>query len=302
MAVLKYYNTATSAWEYIAASTTANFTTWKKTMSGGETSVSGTDDNGVTLSYTVGLEQVFINGALQARGSDYTATTGTTVTGLSALGANDIVSVVCYAPFNVTNTYTKSETDGVAAAAAGMRLIVPTSVAVGSGSGSANAAGFVTFSGVSSVSLNGIFSSTYDNYKIVLSLSAMSAQARVLARLRASGTDTSGTDYHTYGIGIDNSMTTKTTNLNSTTSWGFAEGNASDGNVVISSIDLANPFIAAKTKGVEQYAGITSSGSAFAISMNCQLFHQLATSYDGLTIFPGSGTMSGTIGVYGYKD
>ena len=61
MAVLKYYNTATSAWEYIAASTTANFTSWKKTMAGGETSVSGTDDNAVTLSYTVGLEQVFIN-------------------------------------------------------------------------------------------------------------------------------------------------------------------------------------------------------------------------------------------------
>jgi len=104
MAVLKYYNTATSAWEYIAASTTANFTTWKKTMSGGETSVSGSDDNSVTLSYTVGLEQVFINGVLQARGSDYTATTGTSVTGLTALVASDIVTVVCYAPFNIANT------------------------------------------------------------------------------------------------------------------------------------------------------------------------------------------------------
>lgn len=111
MAVLKYYNTTTSAWEYIAASTTANFTTWKKTMAGGETSVSGTDDNAVTLSYTVGLEQVFINGALQARGSDYTATTGTTVTGLSALGANDIVSVVCYAPFNIANTIAPTVVD-----------------------------------------------------------------------------------------------------------------------------------------------------------------------------------------------
>jgi len=104
MAVLKYYNTTTSAWEYIAASTTANFTTWKKTMAGGETSVSGTDDNAVTLSYTVGLEQVFINGVLQVRGADYVATTGTSVTGLSALVAGDIVTVVCYAPFNIANT------------------------------------------------------------------------------------------------------------------------------------------------------------------------------------------------------
>jgi hypothetical protein len=111
MAVLKYYNTATSAWEYIAASTTANFTSWKKTMAGGETSVSGTDDNAVTLSYTVGLEQVFINGVLQVRGSDYTATTGTSITDLTALVAGDIVTVVCYAPFNVANTIAPTVVD-----------------------------------------------------------------------------------------------------------------------------------------------------------------------------------------------
>jgi hypothetical protein len=111
MAVLKYYNTATSAWEYIAASTTANFTTWKKTATGGETSVSGTDDNAVTLSYTAGLEQVFINGVLQVRGSDYTATTGTSVTGLTALVAGDIVTVVCYAPFNIANTIAPTVVD-----------------------------------------------------------------------------------------------------------------------------------------------------------------------------------------------
>jgi hypothetical protein len=111
MAVLKYYNTTTSAWEYIAASTTANFTSWKKTMAGGETSVSGTDDNAVTLSYTVGLEQVFINGVLQVRGTDYVATNGTSVTGLSALSVNDIVSVVCYAPFNVANTIAPTVVD-----------------------------------------------------------------------------------------------------------------------------------------------------------------------------------------------
>jgi len=111
MAVLKYYNTTTSAWEYIAASTTANFTSWKKTMAGGETSVSGTDDNAVTLSYTVGLEQVFINGVLQVRGSDYTATDGTSVTGLSALAASDVVTVVCYAPFNVANTIAPTVVD-----------------------------------------------------------------------------------------------------------------------------------------------------------------------------------------------
>ena len=53
---------------------------------------------------------------------------------------------------------------------AGLAKIVPSSVAVGSGTGSANSLGTVTFSGASSVSLNGCFSSTYDNYRLMLNI------------------------------------------------------------------------------------------------------------------------------------
>ena len=54
---------------------------------------------------------------------------------------------------------------------AGLAKIVPTSVAVGSGTGSADSLGNVTFSGASSGSLNGCFTSTYDKYKILISSS-----------------------------------------------------------------------------------------------------------------------------------
>jgi hypothetical protein len=140
MAVLKYYNTTTSAWEYIAASTTANFTTWKKTATGGETSVSGTDDNAVTLSYTVGLEQVFINGVLQVRGSDYTATNGTSITGLTALVASDIVTVVCYAPFNIANTIAPTVVDAKGDLLAGTAADTVGRLAVGTVNGQVLAA------------------------------------------------------------------------------------------------------------------------------------------------------------------
>jgi len=66
---------------------------WKKTMSGGETSLSGNDDNSVSLTYSINREMLFINGVLQVRGSDYTATNGTTITGLSALALNDVVNI-----------------------------------------------------------------------------------------------------------------------------------------------------------------------------------------------------------------
>lgn len=68
---------------------------WSKTAAGGETSVSGTDNSGLTLTYTAGAEQVYLNGTLLARGSDYVATNGSTITGLSpALVLNDIVNVI----------------------------------------------------------------------------------------------------------------------------------------------------------------------------------------------------------------
>jgi hypothetical protein len=66
---------------------------WSKTAAGGETSLSGNDDNGIALSYVAGSEKVFINGALQVRGIDYSGTTGTTLTGIPALIAGDIVEV-----------------------------------------------------------------------------------------------------------------------------------------------------------------------------------------------------------------
>jgi hypothetical protein len=49
----------------------------------------------------------------------------------------------------------------------GLVSIVPTSVAVGSGSASVGANGAVTFTGVSSISLNSCFTSQFNSYKIV---------------------------------------------------------------------------------------------------------------------------------------
>lgn len=73
--------------------------TWTFTAVGGETVLSGLDDNAVTLGYTPGREQVRINGVLKtaAQGgnpNDYTATDGTSITLTVALTASDVVSVI----------------------------------------------------------------------------------------------------------------------------------------------------------------------------------------------------------------
>jgi len=53
---------------------------WSKVPTGGTTSLSGLDDNSVSLVYSVGYEQVYRNGVLLSRTNDYTATNGTTIT------------------------------------------------------------------------------------------------------------------------------------------------------------------------------------------------------------------------------
>lgn len=104
MAVKRYDG---SQWVTVAGKgdqgTSSSIATWVKTVSGGETSVSGNDDNSQPLSYTVGQELVFINGTLLKRGVDYVATTGNSITDLTALAANDVVTVWTVNAFSVTN-------------------------------------------------------------------------------------------------------------------------------------------------------------------------------------------------------
>ena len=88
-----------SAWGSI--SSTAAIFRYRFTATAGQTSVSGLDDNGLTLSYLAGKEQVYLNGVLLARTSDYTATNGTSITSLAALALNDIVEIITFTAFDL---------------------------------------------------------------------------------------------------------------------------------------------------------------------------------------------------------
>ena len=95
-----------SAWGSI--SSTAAIYRYKFTAAGGETSESGTDDNGLTLSYIAGKEQVYLNGVLLVRGTDYTASNGTSITGLTALAAGDITEIITFTAFDLATAIDKA--------------------------------------------------------------------------------------------------------------------------------------------------------------------------------------------------
>ena len=110
-----YWNTVTnemfvwsgSAWGGI--SSTAALFRFRFTAAGGETSESGVDDNGNTLSYLTGKEQVYLNGVLLVRAQDYTATNGTSIDSLSpALAASDVLEVITFTAFDVATAIPNS--------------------------------------------------------------------------------------------------------------------------------------------------------------------------------------------------
>jgi len=69
-----------------------------------DTSVSGADANGATLTFTDGAYvDVYLNGVLLKTGTDYNTNTANTIAGLSALAANDEVTVVVYDIFTVAD-------------------------------------------------------------------------------------------------------------------------------------------------------------------------------------------------------
>ena len=72
------------------------------TVDASDTSVSGSDANGATLTFTDGAYvDVYLNGVLLKAGTDYNTNTANTIAGISSMAANDEVTVVVYDVFTV---------------------------------------------------------------------------------------------------------------------------------------------------------------------------------------------------------
>ena len=118
-----------SAWGSI--SSTAAIYRYRFTASGGETSLSGTDGNGLTLAYLPAKEQVYLNGVLLVRTSDYSATNGTSITSLAALTAGDIVEIITFTAFDLATAIDKALFDAKGDLLVGTAADTPGKLTVG---------------------------------------------------------------------------------------------------------------------------------------------------------------------------
>jgi hypothetical protein len=296
---------------------TRQLTRYKFVASGGETSLSGADANNVTLAYTPGAEQVYLNGALLNRGSDYVATNGTSITSLSpALVANDIVEIFAYVAFNPANSIAPTLVDakgdliaGTAADTVG-RLAVGTNNQLLTADSSTStglkwANGGLTlittqsFSGVTSSSVNDVFSATYLNYVIILNMNEVATSGNLALRLRVSGSD-AATNYNNMVLGTDTAGAQSIVGAGATSAQ-FSNQNAGANSRSLSVLYVGEPFSAVLTE-------ITTTSTTRRAGGNWTNYtggvnHTDNTSYTGFTLLNAAGgNIAGTVRVYGVNN
>jgi len=147
-------------------------------------------------------------------------------------------------------------------------------------------------SAVSSATVAGAFSTTYDNYRIVIN-NVTASVANIALSLRL-GSSTTRSDYY-FGSTI---ITLSTGALSATSANGSAAGffiGYTNTVPVNYSFDLLSPFLANRAEYSSGWANVGFNGFSSGID-------NTATSYTDMTILPASGTITGgTITIYGYR-
>ena len=147
---------------------------------------------------------------------------------------------------------------------------------------------------VSSVTITGAFSSTYDNYRVIWSGGTISALALIAIYMGGStGSAYYGTRLSATVAGVANS-----TGDNNSAQWTYAAAGTTTTSPV--TFDLYQPFATSRTHIDAPYYEVNGASSSFGRYTG---FLNDATSYTSFTIDPqGAVTMTGgIITVYGYR-
>lgn len=181
----------------------------------------------------------------------------------------------------------------------GLVPIVPSSVNQSGGSASYNSTtGLVTFTGVTALRANGVFSSAYNYHRIIIRIknAGSTGNYSVQAKFSASTVDSS-VNYDTAAIGFLAS-TGGSQQLGGLNGTQFYAGRVYDNGVeTMSVIDVASAGTAEYTNWTGNYIGSYPNDLQATIIGGR---HRVATAYDGF-YFATGGTTTGTMKVYGYN-
>jgi len=169
--------------------------------------------------------------------------------------------------------------------------------------GPASAGGLVyitqaTPSAVASVSINNCFSATYQNYLIMINLTAAVLDGSIIGRLRVSGTD-STTTYSGQRIGGQAGSAFASTNPTGTDDFAFGNVATLTPTSFYSTVNINSPALAQATTTFANTGTNDTGGTLLQTIWNT---HSTTTAYDGITILTSGTSITGTIRVYGYAN
>jgi hypothetical protein len=151
-----------------------------------------------------------------------------------------------------------------------------------------------SFSGVSSQSINDVFSATYVNYLIKITLKITGGTGGdLLLRMRVSGTDASGANYNDQFFSADGSSGAFSRSTGATSAQSMRVDNNQQQTCELL---LGSPFLTEPTS-FEFKQVLNHSTPQTRIRTG---FHNLSTSYTGFTVTAPS-NMTGSLQVYGYN-
>jgi hypothetical protein len=149
----------------------------------------------------------------------------------------------------------------------------------------------------SAVSINNCFTSTYDNYRVIVRISDSTGANDCYLRFRVGGSDDTNGVYNWFYLGLTSANVSLNSNAQGQT---FAFTGTSVTATAFASrfeFDVMSPFIAEETRTYG--LGYSRAPGGFRVG---GAHHTNSTSFDGFTIYPSANTWTGgTITVYGYR-
>ena len=151
----------------------------------------------------------------------------------------------------------------------------------------------VSFTSSNAVNVNDVFSSTYDNYRILI-VGRVGQLSTTSLRYRVSGTDTT-TNYQDIRIGAaSGSVTTENNTVGNDEIFLGTLATAADAQS-LQTYDIASPYLAKQTSLI----GLMGITGTYLLNFNCGVQTD-STSFTGFTLVNGSSGMTGKVSVYGY--
>lgn len=184
----------------------------------------------------------------------------------------------------------------------GLIPIVP-NVTFSGGSVTSTPLGKVTFSAVSSISLNGVFSSAYHNYRIVFSdLQTNNAAGFLTLRFRNGSTDDATNTYYQYWFMSKVNGTSQFNSGGPNTSYSLCNVNNFSSFSGSWTGEIISPALSGR-QTVISGIGIGSDSGGVSYQIMSQVLYNTAKAFDGITFFPTIGTtLSGNLQLFGYNE